>query len=115
MSNYTIVLSRKAQKQLDKLTSHIAEPILDAIASLEKNPKPLAIKNWKEEMDIVSEQVTTELSTRFLIPNSLLMLSLSVIEKIFMNKIKDKTILSRPKRFKTSLDSEVGVPINLLS
>ena len=35
MPNYTAVLSKKAQKQLDKLSDNIAEPILDAIAGLE--------------------------------------------------------------------------------
>lgn len=31
MPNYTIVLSKKAQKQLDKLPDNIAEPIFEAI------------------------------------------------------------------------------------
>ena len=41
MANYTVVLSKKAQKVLDKLSDHIADPILDAIANLEENPKPI--------------------------------------------------------------------------
>ncbi|MFI5137738.1 MAG: type II toxin-antitoxin system RelE/ParE family toxin [Sphingobacteriales bacterium] len=44
MANYTIVLSKKAQKQLDKLSDHIAEPILNAIAGLKENPKPIGYK-----------------------------------------------------------------------
>lgn len=40
MSNYSVVLSKKAQKQLDKLSDKIAEPIIDAIAGLEDNPRP---------------------------------------------------------------------------
>ena len=44
MANYTVVLSRKAQKQLDKLSDQIVEPILGAIAELEMNPRPLGYK-----------------------------------------------------------------------
>ncbi len=47
MANYTVVLSKKAQKQLDKLSDNIAEPILDAITDLEKNPKPFGYKKLK--------------------------------------------------------------------
>ena len=38
MPKYTFVLSKKAQKQLNKLSDHIAEAIMDAIAGLEENP-----------------------------------------------------------------------------
>ncbi|PKP40000.1 MAG: type II toxin-antitoxin system mRNA interferase toxin, RelE/StbE family [Bacteroidetes bacterium HGW-Bacteroidetes-13] len=41
MANYTAVLSKKAQKQLDKLSDKIAEPIFQAIADLEENPRPV--------------------------------------------------------------------------
>ncbi len=47
MPNYTAVLSKKAQKQLDKLPDNIAEPILDAIAGLEENPRPVGYKKLK--------------------------------------------------------------------
>lgn len=40
MPNYTVVLTKKAQKQLDKLSDHIAEPILECIAGLQQNPRP---------------------------------------------------------------------------
>ena len=40
MPKYTAVLSKKAQKQLDKLSDYIAEPIMDAISGLEENPRP---------------------------------------------------------------------------
>jgi mRNA interferase RelE/StbE len=40
MPKYTAVLSKKAQKQLDKLSNNIAGPILEAIAHLEENPRP---------------------------------------------------------------------------
>ena len=40
MPKYTAVLSKKAQKQLDKLSDNIAEPIFEAIAGLEENPRP---------------------------------------------------------------------------
>ena len=47
MPNYTVVLSKNAQKQLDKLSDAIAEPILKAIAHLEKNPRPQGYKKLK--------------------------------------------------------------------
>lgn len=47
MPNYTAVLSKKAQKQLDKLSNNIAEPILETIADLEGNPRPQGYKKLK--------------------------------------------------------------------
>lgn len=47
MSKYTAVLSKKAQKQLDKLPDNIAEPIFDAIIELEENPRPAGNKKLK--------------------------------------------------------------------
>jgi mRNA interferase RelE/StbE len=47
MPNYTAVLSKKAQKQLDKLSDNIAEPIFDAITGLEENPRPAGYKKLK--------------------------------------------------------------------
>jgi mRNA interferase RelE/StbE len=47
MPNYIIVLSKNAQKQLDKLTDNIAEPIFVAIARLEENPRPAGCKKLK--------------------------------------------------------------------
>ncbi|MFZ1751863.1 MAG: type II toxin-antitoxin system RelE/ParE family toxin [Saprospiraceae bacterium] len=47
MPNYTAVLSKKAKKQLDKLSDNIAEPILNAIAALEENPRPTGYKKLK--------------------------------------------------------------------
>lgn len=47
MHNYTVELSKKAQKQLDKLSDNIAEPIIDAIAGLEENPRPAGFKKLK--------------------------------------------------------------------
>jgi mRNA interferase RelE/StbE len=47
MPKYTAVLSKKAQKQLDKLSDKIANPILDAIADLEKNPRPNGYRKLK--------------------------------------------------------------------
>jgi mRNA interferase RelE/StbE len=41
MDKYTVVLSKKAAKELDKLSDHIAKPILQAIAALEENPRPI--------------------------------------------------------------------------
>jgi mRNA interferase RelE/StbE len=47
MPDYVIVLSKKAQKQLDKLSDNIADPILEAIANLEENPRPQGCKKLK--------------------------------------------------------------------
>ncbi len=47
MPNYTVSLSKKAQKQLDKLSDDIAEPILEAIEKLEENPRPVGCKKLK--------------------------------------------------------------------
>ena len=47
MANYTVVLSNKAQKQLDKLSDNIAEPIFDALAGLEKDPRPQGYKKHR--------------------------------------------------------------------
>ena len=47
MPKYTAVLSKKAQKKLDKLSDNIAEPILDAIGNLEENPRPQGYKKLK--------------------------------------------------------------------
>jgi len=47
MPSYTAVLSKKAQKQLDKLSDNIAEPILEAIADLEENPRPHGYKKLR--------------------------------------------------------------------
>ncbi len=44
MAKYTAVLSKKAQKQLDKLSDFNAKPIIEAILSLEKNPRPQGYK-----------------------------------------------------------------------
>jgi mRNA interferase RelE/StbE len=47
MHKYTAVLSKKAQKKLDKLSDIIAEPIFQTILSLEVNPKPKGCKKLK--------------------------------------------------------------------
>jgi mRNA interferase RelE/StbE len=48
MSRYTVVLSKQAKRQLDKLSDHIASPILEAIARLEENPRPVGYIKLKE-------------------------------------------------------------------
>jgi mRNA interferase RelE/StbE len=44
MPNYTAVLSKKAQKQLDSFSENIAFPIIEAISALEENPRPNGYK-----------------------------------------------------------------------
>ncbi len=40
MGKYTVTFSRKAQKKLNRLSDNLAEPILNALASLADNPRP---------------------------------------------------------------------------
>jgi mRNA interferase RelE/StbE len=44
---YTIVLSKIAEKQLDKLSDNITKPIFNAIIDLGKNPRPNSCKKLK--------------------------------------------------------------------
>jgi mRNA interferase RelE/StbE len=47
MPRYTIILTKKAEKQLDKLSDKIAEPIFETIASLAEDPRPHGCKKLK--------------------------------------------------------------------
>jgi mRNA interferase RelE/StbE len=47
MANYVVVISKKAQKELDKLSENAAEPIIQAISKLEINPRPDGCKKLK--------------------------------------------------------------------
>ena len=47
MAKYTIALSKKAQKQLDKLPDNIVEPIFIAIGALADDPRPFGYKKLK--------------------------------------------------------------------
>ena len=47
MPRYTVALTRKAQKQLDKLDDNIVQPIFDAIGGLADNPRPIGYKKLK--------------------------------------------------------------------
>ena len=47
MSNFKVVLSKKAAKQLDKLPELVAEPIFKAIQRLAFNPRPNGHKKLK--------------------------------------------------------------------
>jgi mRNA interferase RelE/StbE len=47
MGKYTIVLTKRARKELDKLSDKIAEPILEAIGNLSDNPRPHGFKKLK--------------------------------------------------------------------
>lgn len=44
MSKYAVILSKKARKQLDKITDPIANPILKVLGDLENNPSPQGCK-----------------------------------------------------------------------
>ncbi len=47
MMVYNIVLSKQAQKTLDKFSDNIADPILDAIEALGQNPRPYGFRKLK--------------------------------------------------------------------
>lgn len=47
MAKYTVSLSKKATKQLDKLSDSIANPILRAIGNLANDPRPMGYKKLK--------------------------------------------------------------------
>ena len=47
MAKYSVSLSKRAQKQLDKLSNGIAEPIFQAIENLADNPRPYGYKKLK--------------------------------------------------------------------
>ena len=47
MPKYIITLSKKAEKQLDKLNDKIANPILEAISELADEPRPKGCKKLK--------------------------------------------------------------------
>jgi len=44
---YKIVLTKHAQKTLDKFADHIAEPIFNAILNLQENPRPNGYRQLK--------------------------------------------------------------------
>ncbi len=47
MKVYQILLSKTAQKQLDKLSDDIAAPILETISKLASNPRPHGFKKLR--------------------------------------------------------------------
>ncbi|GGC39001.1 hypothetical protein GCM10011386_33910 [Parapedobacter defluvii] len=47
MPKYAVVLTKKAEKQLDKLPDQIASSILQSISSLADNPRPFGYKKLK--------------------------------------------------------------------
>ncbi len=47
MPLYKVLLSKTAQKQLDKLTNTAARPVLEAIKGLAQNPRPHGCKKLK--------------------------------------------------------------------
>jgi len=47
MQKYTVSLSKRAEKQLDKLSDQVAGPIIKAISLLETNPRPSGYKKLK--------------------------------------------------------------------
>jgi mRNA interferase RelE/StbE len=76
MPKYVAVLSKMAQKQLDKLPDNIAVPILESIGYLEENPRPQGYKklkgrpgyrirvgNYRVIYDILDNQLLVEIIT----------------------------------------------------
>jgi mRNA interferase RelE/StbE len=47
MVRYTVILSKKVEKQLDKLSDEYAFPILESISKLAEDPRPTGCKKLK--------------------------------------------------------------------
>ncbi len=47
MKRYEVVVSKRAEKDLEKLPATIVEKIIPVIASLEENPRPFGCKKLK--------------------------------------------------------------------
>ena len=47
MAKYTVSLSNRAEKQLDKLSEKMAHPVIKAIANLGLNPRPYGYRKLK--------------------------------------------------------------------
>jgi len=47
MPEYNLVISKTAQKQLDKLTDNIADPLIETIQNLAYDPRPQGCKKLK--------------------------------------------------------------------
>lgn len=47
MVKYSITLSKRAQKQLDKLSDYLASPVIRAIQNLANDPRPQGYKKLK--------------------------------------------------------------------
>lgn len=47
MNKYEVLLTSKAERQLDKLSNYVAKPILKAIISLANDPRPSGCKKLK--------------------------------------------------------------------
>jgi mRNA interferase RelE/StbE len=76
MPRYTVVLTKKVKKQLDKLPNIIATSILNAIGQLETNPRPpgyiklkgregyrIRIGDYRVIYDIHDKQLVVEIIT----------------------------------------------------
>lgn len=47
MPQYEVILTKKVQKQLDKLSDNVTDSILLSLAGLEVNPRPSGLKKLK--------------------------------------------------------------------
>lgn len=47
MPSYKVILTKKAEKQLDKLSDDIANPLLEALNMLSENPRPIGFKKLR--------------------------------------------------------------------
>ena len=47
MPKFSILISKTAQKQLDKLPDEVANTLIDAISELADNPRPIGCKKLK--------------------------------------------------------------------
>lgn len=56
MSEYSVLLTKFAAKQLDKLPETIADSLIEMIQSLAKNPRPVGAKKIKRKRRISCEK-----------------------------------------------------------
>ena len=52
MRRYSVVFSKRAEKDIEKLPANVVEKIIPIIISLEENPRPVGCKKLKGYVDL---------------------------------------------------------------
>lgn len=87
MPEYTIYITKTAQKQLSKLPDDVTETLLAAIQTLAGTPDHPVVKNSKAGMVTAFDKATVVLSTTFLTILWWLMLLPLAIARMYMNRL----------------------------